>query len=158
MPRLLIPAIVAVGCRVNSYQATQFRIWATNPLREFIVKGLERWKYWKPAWTQLNNYAKGFSPKSAIPWSAGQKSRSPQTPTGALDNQRQTIAPVFPRGRPLRLAHGPLRPDGKNRLRTAPFSGGPRFDLGCGHKVPAQSATLSVPATGQLTAADAQPR
>ena len=32
-------AIIAVGYRVNSYQATQFRIWATKTLREFIVKG-----------------------------------------------------------------------------------------------------------------------
>ncbi|NLB65598.1 MAG: virulence RhuM family protein, partial [Lentisphaerae bacterium] len=30
---------IAVGYRVNSYQATQFRIWATKTLREFIVKG-----------------------------------------------------------------------------------------------------------------------
>jgi hypothetical protein len=34
-----IDAIIAVGYRVNSYQATQFRIWATNTLKEFIVKG-----------------------------------------------------------------------------------------------------------------------
>lgn len=34
-----LDAIIAVGYRVNSYQATQFRIWATNTLREFIVKG-----------------------------------------------------------------------------------------------------------------------
>ena len=32
-------AIIAVGYRVNSYQATQFRIWATDTLKEFIVKG-----------------------------------------------------------------------------------------------------------------------
>lgn len=31
--------IIAVGYRVNSYQATQFRIWATKTLREFIIKG-----------------------------------------------------------------------------------------------------------------------
>lgn len=31
--------IIAVGYRVNSYQATQFRIWATQTLREFIIKG-----------------------------------------------------------------------------------------------------------------------
>lgn len=31
--------VIAVGCRVNSFQATQFRIWATKTLREFIVKG-----------------------------------------------------------------------------------------------------------------------
>ena len=32
-------AIIAVGYRVNSYKATQFRIWATEVLREFIIKG-----------------------------------------------------------------------------------------------------------------------
>jgi hypothetical protein len=34
-----LDAIIAVGYRVNSYQATQFRIWATNTLKEFILKG-----------------------------------------------------------------------------------------------------------------------
>ena len=34
-----LDAIIAVGYRVNSYQATQFRIWATTILKEFIVKG-----------------------------------------------------------------------------------------------------------------------
>jgi len=34
-----LDAIIAVGYRVNSYQATHFRIWATNTLREFIIKG-----------------------------------------------------------------------------------------------------------------------
>ncbi|MES2659083.1 MAG: virulence RhuM family protein [Verrucomicrobiota bacterium] len=34
-----LDAIIAVGYRVNSYQATQFRIWATTTLREFLIKG-----------------------------------------------------------------------------------------------------------------------
>ena len=34
-----LDAIIAVGYRVNSLQATQFRIWATKILREFIIKG-----------------------------------------------------------------------------------------------------------------------
>lgn len=34
-----LDAIIAVGYRVNSRQATQFRIWATQTLREFIIKG-----------------------------------------------------------------------------------------------------------------------
>lgn len=34
-----LEAILAVGYRVNSSQATQFRIWATNTLQEFIIKG-----------------------------------------------------------------------------------------------------------------------
>ncbi len=31
--------VIAVGYRVNSKQATQFRIWATERLREYIIKG-----------------------------------------------------------------------------------------------------------------------
>ena len=31
--------IIAVGYRVNSQRATHFRIWATNTLKEFIIKG-----------------------------------------------------------------------------------------------------------------------
>lgn len=34
-----LDTIIAVGYRVNSIQATQFRIWATNTLKEFIIKG-----------------------------------------------------------------------------------------------------------------------
>lgn len=34
-----LDVIIAVGYRVNSKQATQFRIWATQILREFIIKG-----------------------------------------------------------------------------------------------------------------------
>lgn len=34
-----LDAIIAVGYRVNSFEATQFRIWATRTLREYIVKG-----------------------------------------------------------------------------------------------------------------------
>jgi hypothetical protein len=34
-----LDAIISVGYRVNSSKATQFRIWATERLREFIVKG-----------------------------------------------------------------------------------------------------------------------
>jgi hypothetical protein len=35
----ILDAILAVGYRVNSNEATQFRIWATNTLKEFITKG-----------------------------------------------------------------------------------------------------------------------
>jgi len=34
-----LDSIIAVGYRVNSFQATQFRIWATKTLREFMIKG-----------------------------------------------------------------------------------------------------------------------
>jgi hypothetical protein len=35
----MLEAILAVGYRVNSSEATQFRIWATQTLKEFITKG-----------------------------------------------------------------------------------------------------------------------
>ena len=34
-----LDAIIAVGYRVNSKRATQFRIWATAVLRQYILKG-----------------------------------------------------------------------------------------------------------------------
>jgi hypothetical protein len=50
-----VDAIIAVGYRVNSKRATQFRIWATDILKEYIIKGFamdderlkqaEQWDY-----------------------------------------------------------------------------------------------------------------
>lgn len=34
-----LDAIISVGYRVNSSKATQFRIWATNVLKEYMIKG-----------------------------------------------------------------------------------------------------------------------
>ena len=34
-----LDAVISVGYRVNSAEATQFRIWATQTLREYLVKG-----------------------------------------------------------------------------------------------------------------------
>ena len=34
-----LDVIISVGYRVNSSKATQFRIWATNTLKEFVIKG-----------------------------------------------------------------------------------------------------------------------
>lgn len=34
-----LDAIISIGYRVNSTQATQFRIWATERLKEYIIKG-----------------------------------------------------------------------------------------------------------------------
>jgi hypothetical protein len=48
-----LDAIISVGYRVNSAKATQFRIWATQILKEFITKGFvlddERLKQGKTA-------------------------------------------------------------------------------------------------------------
>ena len=53
-----LDAIIAVGYRVNSYQATQFRIWATKTLREFIVKGfvMDDWAGFLNSFLELSNY------------------------------------------------------------------------------------------------------
>ena len=34
-----LDAIISVGYRVNSHRATQFRIWATKTLKEYVIKG-----------------------------------------------------------------------------------------------------------------------
>ena len=34
-----LDAIISVGYRVSSYRATQFRIWATSILEEYMIKG-----------------------------------------------------------------------------------------------------------------------
>lgn len=34
-----LDVVIAVGYRVNSYEATQFRIWATQVLKEYLIKG-----------------------------------------------------------------------------------------------------------------------
>jgi len=51
-----LDAIIAVGYRVNSKRATQFRIWATMVLKEFIIKGytmdVERLKNPQPVFGQ----------------------------------------------------------------------------------------------------------
>lgn len=54
-----LDAIIAVGYRVNSKRATQFRIWATAILKEYIIKGFamddqrlkqsEHWDYFDEA-------------------------------------------------------------------------------------------------------------
>jgi len=56
-----LDTIIAVWYRVNSKKATQFRIWATKILKEFIIKGfvldderLKNWvKFWKDYFQEL---------------------------------------------------------------------------------------------------------
>lgn len=56
-----LDAILSVWYRVNSKQATDFRIWATSRLREYVIKGfvmdddrLKNWKYfWKDYFKEL---------------------------------------------------------------------------------------------------------
>jgi len=62
-----LDAIIAVGYRVNSYQATQFRIWATKTLKEFITKGFvlddERLKQGG----QMDGYVRLFEDRFKVP-------------------------------------------------------------------------------------------
>ena len=54
-----LDAIIAVGYRVNSKKATQFRIWATNVLREYLKSGysLNQYKLEKSPRALLDLYA-----------------------------------------------------------------------------------------------------
>ena len=69
-----LDAIIAVGYRVNSFQATQFRIWATKTLREFIIKGFvlddERLKqgkrFGKDYFEELNMKNSAFTRTNAL--------------------------------------------------------------------------------------------
>jgi len=58
-----LDVIIAVGYRVNSKQATQFRVWATKKLRNYIIKGFvineEKLKNWIEklnAFLEFNEY------------------------------------------------------------------------------------------------------
>jgi len=50
-----LDAIIAVGYRVSSKKATQFRIWATRVLREYLAGGFA-----------LNNYKLEKAPKALL--------------------------------------------------------------------------------------------
>jgi hypothetical protein len=50
-----LDAIIAVGYRVNSKKATQFRIWATGVLRQYLTRGYS-----------LNQYKLEKSPKALL--------------------------------------------------------------------------------------------
>ena len=64
-----LDCIISVGYRVNSYQATQFRIWATKTLKDYIIKGFvmddERLKqggvvFGKDYFGELNQIVSGY--------------------------------------------------------------------------------------------------
>ena len=69
-----LDAIISVGYRVNSAQATQFRIWATQTLREFVIKGFvlddERLKlnkrFGKDYFDELLERSARFGPASGV--------------------------------------------------------------------------------------------
>jgi hypothetical protein len=91
-----LDAIISVGYRVNSAQATQFRIWATRTLREFVIKGFvlddQRLKlnkrFGKDYFDELLEYTKcspapaAFRPKSPGDWPRSGSPRSESSKTG----------------------------------------------------------------------------
>ena len=60
-----LDVVIAVGYRVNSYEATRFRIWATNVLKDYLTKGFvlddERLKGKMLSLTLLSNEQKTIS-------------------------------------------------------------------------------------------------
>lgn len=67
-----LDAIISVGYRVNSRRATQFRIWATSVLKEYMIKGFamddERLKQGKTVLEKITsvNYWKEFVPSVRV--------------------------------------------------------------------------------------------
>ena len=61
-----LDAIISDGYRVNSYQTTQFRIWATKTLKEFIIKGFVFNMKEPPKNRWLFDELAGFAPASLI--------------------------------------------------------------------------------------------
>src|SRR3989339_1260716 len=47
-----LDAIISVGYRVNSKQATLFRIWATKVVKEYVLKGFD----WTGIYTEVKEY------------------------------------------------------------------------------------------------------
>jgi hypothetical protein len=62
-----LDAIISVGYRVNSARATQFRIWATKVLKEFITKGFALDDEWlKQGKAIFGTRHCGLDPQSSI--------------------------------------------------------------------------------------------
>lgn len=62
-----LDAIIAVGNRVNSHRVTQFRIWATQTLKEFNIKGfvtddkrLKQVKHFRKALLKKNTFHSNY--------------------------------------------------------------------------------------------------
>ena len=100
-----LDAIISVGYRVNSAQATQFRIWATQTLREFVIKGFvlddERLKLNKRFG---KDYSTSFWNASARygPASGGSISRSPTSTSSAASTTTRTRRSARRSSRPSR--------------------------------------------------------
>jgi hypothetical protein len=108
-----LDAIIAVGYRVNSYQATQFRIWATKTLREFMIKGFvlddERLKQGKAAFGK--DYFSNASARSAQARGVSTR-RSPTFTRSRLTTTRmlRLLTSSSPRCRTSCIGRSPGRP------------------------------------------------
>lgn len=75
-----LDAIISVGYRVNSHRATQFRIWATGVLKEYMTKGFalddDRLKQGKTAFGKITSVSCLSAFAQSVPASAASGSRS----------------------------------------------------------------------------------
>jgi hypothetical protein len=95
-----LDVIISVGYRVKSRRGTQFRIWATQRLRESIVKGftmddeqLERIRDIRASWSNWRasprNQTSSKQPSAIIPKAPAMRSESAQKETpGPLNRKR----------------------------------------------------------------------
>jgi len=114
-----LDAIISVGYRVNSYQATQFRIWATKTLKEYIIKGFvlddERLKQGNRALARtISKNSLSESGKSAQV-SDGFIKRSPtSTPSPPIMTKTPQYQRIFsPRSRTNSTGQSPEKPQQK---------------------------------------------
>jgi hypothetical protein len=64
-----LDVIISVGYRVKSLRGVQFRIWATERLREYLIKGFTGWREWSRWPTALAGDFAIMSQMSSGNWS-----------------------------------------------------------------------------------------
>ncbi|MFH1147954.1 MAG: RhuM family protein [Pseudomonadota bacterium] len=113
-----LDAIISVGYRVKSHVATRFRIWATQRLREFIIKGFvlddERLKNPDQPFDYSTNYSVAF--RTYTPRSDGSIRKSPIfKPPASITTLRRRSASNF--SKPFRIVTVHRRPFTVHRKR-----------------------------------------
>jgi hypothetical protein len=88
-----LDAIISVGYRINSLRGTRFRIWATQRLKEYIIKG--RRKNSVHAGTQTRKTGRLASRPCVLPADALQGRRKNSVHAGTQQEKRDAWRPVF---------------------------------------------------------------
>lgn len=74
-----LDVVISVGYRVKSKQGTQFRIWATQRLKEYIIKGFALLAVNKKI---INDYSSPLTSRTKSHHHQSQKTTLPMRPTG----------------------------------------------------------------------------